>query len=104
MGGIYTPSKRMNREFAEDKKSVIATLFSLKEGLEFCTSLGFLDPDEKLYNRLLDLLESAHAADLPLELTELIEEAKEMELLLETWLEKEGRSSLSLEWPRIRSS
>ncbi len=83
------------------KHAVLTVLDLLLKGLLDCEEVGFLDPDDVLYNRIFDLLEDAKAAEDLLELKEVVEEAKQVESFLEAWVERNGMSSLALEWPSL---
>ncbi len=94
----------MKRAFLVHKEKIIDLLNSLQESLAVCKEVGFSDPEETLYNRIYELIQEAEAVDDFLELTEVIEQAKEVETLLESWLEREGFSSLAIEWPTLPSA
>jgi hypothetical protein len=94
----------MKQDLPHYKGKIIDLLNSLQEGLSDCKDVGYPDPGEVLYNRIYELVQDAEAVEDFSELTEVVEEAKEVETLLEAWLEREGLSSLAIEWPSIPSS
>lgn len=87
--------------FSQTKKATKENLEAIKLILDECVNEGMLDTDAHFYNEILDFLSEAHLAKSFPELQEVISQAKLLEMDIDAWLSRKGRTTLSLEWPVI---
>lgn len=88
-----------DRNLLKARNLTIENLGLLKTILDQCTDEGMFDDDAHYYNELIDLKAEAHAVKSWEELIEVIALAKTLEIDIDVWLSRKGRTSLSLEWP-----
>lgn len=88
-------------QLIEDKELTVEALEILQESLSFCIEMGMSDPESGFHNKILDLIEEVSLSETYGDLEEVIAEGKSVEKDLESWLATQGRSTLSLSWPRI---
>jgi hypothetical protein len=81
------------RELAADN------LYIMKRSLEACVQEGLIDDDDHYYNEILDLIADVERVKDWGELEEAIEVAKVLETDMDVWLSRQGRTTVSFEWP-----
>lgn len=94
----------MDKEFLAAQEKVTACFRALQDLLSDCEEMGFFDPEQTTYNRLLYLVNETNAVDTYPELKEVMDEGKEIEAKLEAWAAGFGVNSIETEWPNIPSS
>jgi len=82
------------------KRAFLENLETIQTALIRCVEEGMLDLDDDFYNELLGLIEDAHTLDNWDELSEATTRAKTLEVDIASWLARQGRTTLSLSWPK----
>ncbi|MBN1914562.1 MAG: hypothetical protein JW769_01575 [Parachlamydiales bacterium] len=88
-------------KFLALKDTIMDNLEVLKMYLDTISQEGFSDPESALYNQITDLVDQTDSITIPQELETIIIRGRTIERNLDSWLSREGRSSLELEWPDI---
>lgn len=88
--------------FSQTKKATKANLEAIKLILDECVYEGMLDPNAHFYNELLDFLSEVQLAESFAEIEEVIAQAKLLEMDIDAWLSRKGRTTLSLKWPILK--
>lgn len=88
-------------QFIEDKEETLDCLETLQEWLDACLDSGMHDVEEAMHNQILDLIEDTKIAKSKPQLEEVIVQARTIERDLDAWLSQKGRTTLSLDWPRL---
>ena len=87
--------------FNQAKHQAHENLYRLRSILNACTDEGMVDTGANFYNQIVSLLEEVEASETKEELNELIVQAKILEQDFVAWLSLHGRTSVSLEWPKV---
>ena len=91
-------------KFLALKDIVIENLNIVRANLITCTDqLGMSDPESKLYNQIIDLIDDVASVDMPEELDEIISRAQDIEKAIDLFLAREGQNTLGLTWPDVSS-
>lgn len=89
--------------FLDVREDVMETLGALQLKFDQATDLGMKDPDEVYYNELLALMDDAAVAGSWDELGSLIYKAQTLEVDIDSWLSRQGVTTIGLEWPPLPS-
>ena len=89
------------KEHLEYKQKVLDNLDLLKSILVDCEDEGLNDPDSTIYNQLVDLIDEAEALEKEEELDLIVYRAKIIEKDVDEFLSRNGRSSISIDWPAL---
>ena|SRR5579872_3294713 len=87
-------------KFVQAKKETIENLEAIKTSLNRCIDEGMIDEDDVYYNEILGLIDDAHIVNSWEELTEIVNQAKTLEVDVAAWLSYHGRISIALPWPK----
>ena len=87
-------------EFLDSKETVIENLEALKLNLGRCVDEGMVDSGDAFYNELLGLEDDAAIVESWDELMEVVARAKTLETDVAVWMSMQGRTTLSLPWPK----
>lgn len=88
-------------QFSEARNQVLDNLQTLRSRINSCVDEGMVDEGAHDYNELYELIEEAHLVKTPPELQEVIDRARSLEATLDVWLVRQGRTTVSLPWPKI---
>jgi hypothetical protein len=86
--------------FFKAKETVIENFDDLLALLSKAVEKGMLDPGSALYNECLDLIDDGAILDNWDELEELTARGKVLERDIDSWLSRQGQSSISYTWPK----
>lgn len=87
-------------KFLEAKDLVIENLDAIQLSLIRCVEEGMIDLEDFYYNEVLALIEEAAIVSGWDELLEVVAKGKTLEIDIAAWLAHQGRTTLSLPWPR----
>ncbi|MBI5273036.1 MAG: hypothetical protein HY861_03535 [Chlamydiia bacterium] len=87
-------------KFSLAREATFENIEALQTSLAQCVNGGMLDLEDTYYDALGALLEDARVVANWDELEEVITRAKTLETDVAAWLSMQGRTSLSLPWPR----
>ena len=73
----------------------------LRTRVNSCVDEGMLDEGAHDYNELYELIEEAHFVKTAPELREVVDRARSLESTLDVWLVRQGRTTVSLPWPKL---
>lgn len=94
-------SFKKNIDFTNAKKLVQDNLDVIKLSLTECVDEGMIDTNDEYYNEVLGLIEESWIVKNWDELAEVVSKAKTLEIDIAGWLSIHGRTSISMEWPKI---
>ena len=89
--------------FAQAQSAAIENLETLQLNLIRCVEEGMIDLDDDYYNEVLGLIDDINTLDSWPELEEAITRAKTLEIDIAAWLARQGRTTISLSWPKQTS-
>lgn len=87
--------------FHAEKEQILENLQILQNLLDDCVEEGLFDAQAHDHNELFDLFEETKVASSLEELSEVIERAKILEIELDAWFSKLGKTTISLLWPKL---
>lgn len=87
-------------EFLEAKGDVVDNLKAIQMNLSRCINEGMVDTEDGYYNQVLALIDEASLSQSWVELLEVVDHAKVLEIDIAAWLAGHGQTSISLPWPR----
>lgn len=90
------------KELQKSKNQVYRNLHTLKERFLFWANLTLTDPDHVLYNQITELLNDVQSLENYEDLEAFIEKSKNIEIQLDSVLEKEGQNTRALNWPQTK--
>lgn len=82
------------------KSLAIQDLEYLRGLIEECVNEGLVDANDHYYNEIIDLITDVRLISNWDELEEIVAIAKTVELDINAWLSRKGRTTLSLDWPK----
>ncbi len=92
--------KESNAPFFNARQNVLDNLDAIRQALVLCIAEGMIDSDAELYNETISLIQEIDVVEDWNELEEMIMEAKALEKDTAVWFSMEGRTSISLPWPK----
>lgn len=91
----------MKSNFSADRSLVLDNLQVLRTRVNSCVDEGMIDEGAHDYNELYEIIEEAHICKTYAELREVIDRARGLEIALDAWLVRQGRTTVSLPWPKL---
>lgn len=91
-------------EFLKAKGDTVDNLKAMQLNLSRCVGEGMVDLEDGYYNQIIILMDEASLSETWVELSEVVSQAKILEIDVAAWLSGHGQTSLSLPWPRAPKS
>jgi len=92
----------MDPKALEDiKDQMLDNMDILMTKIDICTESGMLDEDSSLHNQVYGLREDTDEVETALELGEIINRCKPVEITLDRFLSAKGQTTIVLTWPDV---
>lgn len=91
----------MEKELLDLKEKILNSISILMSNYQNCINANMKDPNSSLYNKIESLIEQVNAIEDKMALSEVIIEAKTIEMELDIWITSQGQSTLNISWPDI---
>jgi len=91
----------MEKELLDLKEKILNSISILMSNYQNCIDANMKDPNSSLYNKIESLIEQVNAIEDKMALSEVIIEAKTIEMELDRWITSQGQSTLNILWPDI---
>ena len=91
----------MEKELLDLKEKILNSISILMSNYQNCIDANMKDPNSSLYNKIESLIEQVNAIEDKMALSEVIIEAKTIEMELDRWITSQGQSTLNISWPDI---
>lgn len=88
-------------DFHRDKQAILDNLQVLRTRINSCVDEGMIDEESHDYNELYEIIEEARICKTYAELREVMDLARALETSLDVWLVRQGRTTVSLPWPKL---
>ena len=87
--------------FSSARLTTLENLEAIQLILIRCVNEGMIDLEDSYYNEILGFIDEANLSDSWEELAEVITRAKTLEQEIAAWLSLQGRTTVSLSWPKL---
>lgn len=89
------------KEFEEKKDLVIENIDTLMNRVDICVDSGMLDSEAAVHNTIFDLRGDADEVETPIELAQIVNRCKTVEMNIDRWLSAKGETTIALSWPDL---
>ncbi len=90
-----------NGSFTAARLTTLENLEAIQMILIRCVNEGMIDLDDAYYNEILAFIDEANLSESWDELGEVVTRSKTLEQEIAAWLSLQGRTTVSLSWPKI---